>query len=108
MKEATTNKALSLKTLTKSTVWDVQENDIFRMLEAADKDVELKDNLRHVADIIRSAFMIEEIKDDNKQLQEKYTNQGYKIGTTDRRESVCADIPPDYDVVNEMIVELKH
>ena len=81
MKEATTNKALSLKTLTKSTVWDVQENDIFRMLEAADKDVELKDNLRHVADIIRSAFVIEEIKDDNKQLQEKYTNQGYKIGT---------------------------
>ena len=52
MKEATTNKALSLKTLTKSTVWDVQENDIFRMLEAADKDVELKDNLRHVADIM--------------------------------------------------------
>ena len=81
MKEATTNKALSLKTLSKSTVWDVQENDIFRMLDAADKDVELKDNLRRVADIIRSAFMIEEIKDDNKQLQEKYANQGYKIGT---------------------------
>ena len=33
MKEATPNKALSLKTLTKSTVWDVQENDIFRLLE---------------------------------------------------------------------------
>ena len=81
MKEATTNKALSLKALSKSTVWDVQENDIFRMLDAADKDVELKDNLRRVADIIRSAFMIEEIKDDNKQLQEKYANQGYKIGT---------------------------
>ena len=72
MKEATTNKALSLKTLSKSTVWDVQENDIFRMLDAADKDVELKDNLRRVADIIRSAFMIEE---------KKYANQGYKIGT---------------------------
>ena len=80
MKEATTNKALSLKTLTKSSVWDVQENDIFRMLEAADKDGELKENLRHIADIIRSAFMIEEIKDDNKQLQEKYTKQGYKVG----------------------------
>ena len=57
----TTAKAISLKTLTKSTVWDVQENDIFRMLEAGDKDSELKDNLRHYADIIRSAFMIEDI-----------------------------------------------
>ena len=32
MKEDNNNKALSLKNLTKSTVWDVQENDIFRML----------------------------------------------------------------------------
>ena len=71
MKETTTNKALSLKTLTKSTVWDVQENDIFRMLDASDKEGELKENLRHIADIVRSAFMIEEVKDDNKLLQEK-------------------------------------
>ena len=81
MKETTTNKALSLKTLTKSTVWDVQENDIFRMLDASDKEGELKENLRHIADIVRSAFMIEEVKDDNKLLQEKYTKQGYKVGT---------------------------
>ena len=81
MKEATPNKALSLKTLTKSTVWDVQENDIFRLLEAADKEGELKENLRHIADIIRSAFMIEEIKEDNKLLNEKYAKQGYKVGT---------------------------
>ena len=81
MKEENKNKALSLKTLTKSSVWDVQENDIFRMLDAADKDGELKENLRHIADIIRSAFMIEEIKDDDKLLQEKYTKQGYKVGT---------------------------
>jgi hypothetical protein len=81
MKEENKNKALSLKTLTKSSVWDVQENDIFRMLDAADKDGELKENLRHIADIIRSAFMIEELKDDDKLLQEKYTKQGYKVGT---------------------------
>ena len=37
MKETTTNKALSLKTLTKSTVGDVQENDIIRMLDASGK-----------------------------------------------------------------------
>ena len=43
MKEETNNKALNLKNLTKSTVWDVQENDIFRMLAAGEKDAELKE-----------------------------------------------------------------
>lgn len=81
MKESTSEKALSLKTLTKSTVWDVQENDIFRMLEAGEKDAEMKDNLYHFADIIRSAFMIEEIKEDNKLLHEKFAKQGYKVST---------------------------
>ena len=60
MKE-TANKALSLKTLTKGNVWDIQENDIFRMWEAAEKDSDMKDNLRHYSDIIRSAFEIEEV-----------------------------------------------
>lgn len=80
-KESNGNKSINLKTLTKSTVWDVQENDIFRMLEIADKDVELKEELRRITDIIRSAFMIEEVKDDNKLIHDKYVKQGYKIGT---------------------------
>jgi hypothetical protein len=65
-KESKESKALSLKTLTKSSVWDIQENDIFRMLAAAEKDAELKDNIRHYASIIRSAFQIEELKNDDK------------------------------------------
>ena len=80
-KESKENKALSLKTLTKSSVWDIQENDIFRMLSAAEKDSELKDNLRHYASIIRSAFQIEELKDDDKPSQAKYTKLGFKVGT---------------------------
>ena len=79
-KESKDCKALSLKTLTKSSVWDIQENDIFRMLSAADKDAELKDNLRHYASIIRSAFQIEELKSDDKPSQAKYTKLGYKVG----------------------------
>ena len=55
-------KALSLKALTKSTVWDVQENDIFRMLDTADKESDIRENMRRYTDIIRSAFMVEEIK----------------------------------------------
>ncbi len=80
MNQETEKKALTLKTLTKSSVWDVQENDIFRMLEVAEKDAEVKENLRHFTDIIRSAFMIEEVIDDSSIIKTKYEKQGYKIG----------------------------
>jgi len=81
MEQQTEKKVLTLKTLNKSTVWDIQENDIFRMLESADKDAEVKENLRHFVDIIRSAFMIEEIiPGDSKVIQTKYEKLGYKVG----------------------------
>ena len=90
IQEVKSEKALSLKSLTKSSVWDVQENDIFRMLEAAEKDAEIRENLRHYVDIIKSAFMIEEMKDDNKLLKDKYTKQGYKVATVKMDDDVKA------------------
>ena len=72
MEQQTEKKALTLKTLTKSSVWDVQENDIFRFWEGADKDADVKDNVRHYVDIIRSAFMIEEINGDSQLVKSKY------------------------------------
>ena len=69
MKE--TAKALTLKTINKSNVWDLQENDVFRMWEAAEKDADLKDNVRHYTDIIRSAFDIEKIKIDKPEVVKK-------------------------------------
>ena len=74
-------KGISLKTLTKSSVWDLQENDVFRLLEAVEKDAEMKENLRHYLDIIRSAFMIEELKDDDKLVKQKFMKQDYKVGS---------------------------
>ena len=79
MDQKTEKKVLTLKTLTKSSVWDVQENDIFRLCESAEKDAEMKDNLRHYTDIIRSAFMIEEIDPESKLEKQKYEKQGYKV-----------------------------
>ena len=73
-------KVLTLKTLTKSKVWDIQENDIFRMWEAAEKDADLKGNMRHYVDIIRSAFDIEEIKIDKPEVVAKYEERGFKTG----------------------------
>jgi predicted transcriptional regulator YdeE len=73
-------KAVSLKTLNKSNVWDIQENDIFRLWEAAEKDADLKENTSHYLDIIRSAFDIEEMKIDKPQILKKYEARGFKIG----------------------------
>ena len=73
MEQQTGKKALTLTTLTKSSVWDVQENDIFRMWEAADKEIDIKDNARHIIDIIRSAFMIEEINSDSPAIKDFIT-----------------------------------
>ena len=72
-------KALTLKTLTKSSVWDVQENDIFRMFEADEKEADLKENFRHYLDIIRSAFEMEEVKIDKPEVIKKYEARGFKI-----------------------------
>ena len=72
-------KALTLKTLTKSSVWDVQENDIFRMFEATEKEADLKENFRHYLDIIRSAFEMEEVKIDKPEVIKKYEARGFKI-----------------------------
>ena len=80
MAKNTDNKALSLKSLSKSNVWDVQENDISRMWDGADKDADIHENVRHYVDIIRSAFMIEEIKDDEPAaVKKKYEKLGYKV-----------------------------
>ena len=72
---------MTLKTLTKSNVWEVQENDILRMWEAAEKEADFKDNRRHYVDVIRSAFEIEEIKVDRPEVISKYEARGFKVGT---------------------------
>lgn len=73
-------KTLTLKTLTKGNVWDAQENDIFRMFEAAEKDAELKDNVRHYIDIAKTAFEMEEIAVDTESVISKYEERDFKVG----------------------------
>lgn len=80
MKQINKNKSLSLKMLTKSNVWDVQENDIFRMLESAEKDAEIKENPRRYVDIIKLAFTVELLNEDSELMKNKYERLGYKVG----------------------------
>ena len=73
-------KTLALKNLNKSNVWDLQENDVFRLWEAAEKDADIKDNTRHYIDIIKSAFDMEEVKVDKPEIVKKYESRGFKVG----------------------------
>ena len=73
------NPSLSIKSITKSSVWDIQENDVFRMWEQASKDAEVKENVNHYLDIFKSAFLIEEIKEDVMLVKKSYEKRGYKI-----------------------------
>lgn len=73
------NPSLSIKAITKSSVWDIQENDVFRMWEAASKDAEVKENVTHYLDIFKSAFLIEEIKEDVMLVKKSYEKRGYKV-----------------------------
>lgn len=74
-------KALTLKTLTKSNVWDVQENDIQRMWEAGARESDFKDSADHYLEIIKTAFSVEEIKVDKPKVIQKYEERGYKTIT---------------------------
>lgn len=74
-------KAITLKTLNKNNVWDIQENDVFRMLQKAENDVDIKENFNRYINIIRSAFEVEDLSTENNDALKKYEVRGYKTGT---------------------------
>lgn len=80
MDQQSGKKAITLKTLTKSNIWDIQENDVFRLLDSISKDADVKENVKHYIGIIRSAFMIEEIDSESALVKSKYEKLGYKTG----------------------------
>lgn len=71
--------SLTLKNLTKGIVWELQENDIIRMWNAAEKEQDLLESARHYIDIIHAAFEMEEIKVDNPKIIAKYEARGMKV-----------------------------
>lgn len=80
MKQKQNSEGIQLKGLTKSNIWDLQENDVFRMLEEAEKDTEIRESLSHYLNIIRVAFQIEEITNDIAPVRAKYERLEYKVG----------------------------
>jgi hypothetical protein len=49
------------------------------MWEAATKDAEVKENIQHYLDIFKSAFLIEEIKEEGPLVKKSYEKRGYKV-----------------------------
>lgn len=83
MSQQTVKKPLNLKNLTKGNVWDLEEKDVFRMLEAGEKDADTKDSMRHYYDLLRGAFMIDEIKSEGQVAtaeKKKFERLDYKVG----------------------------
>lgn len=74
-------KTITLKTLNKSNVWDLQENDVFSLWEVAEKDADLKDNFRRYTDVVKSAFEIEVVKIDKPEVIKKYEQRGFKVSS---------------------------
>lgn len=79
-KEQSAEKSLSLKTLSKSNVWDLQENDIFRIWEECDKDTDLRENSHRYIDNVRSAFDVEFITNERPDEIQRYESRGFKCG----------------------------
>jgi len=72
---------MSLKTLTKSNVWDLQENDLIRMWSSGLKDAETKENMPRYFELAKGAFILEHVDDMTPALKKKYEKMGYKVGT---------------------------
>lgn len=75
------NPSLTIKSVTKSSVWDIQENDVFRMFDAATKDAEVRENINHYVNIFKSAFFFEELADDSAATKKSYEKRGYKVAS---------------------------
>lgn len=71
-------KTLTLKTLNKSNIWDVQENDVLRMWDAGAKDSDFKDSADHYREIIKTAFDLEDVKVDRPEVLSKYEARSFK------------------------------
>lgn len=71
--------SLSIKAVTKSSVWGICENDVIRMWKEAIRDEEVIKNVNRYLDIFKSAFLIEEIKEDVTLMRNSYEQRGYKL-----------------------------
>lgn len=69
----------SIINVTKSTIWDYQENDIIALWHAAAKDDHINEVGQRCMDIVRTAFEVEELKLDRPEIVKKYEKRGMQV-----------------------------
>lgn len=69
----------SLANVTKGNAWDLQENDVVSLWQAAEKEDDIRENGRHYMDILHGAFELEELKVDKPEVIKKYEARGMTI-----------------------------
>lgn len=69
----------SLANVTKGNAWDLQENDVVRLWQAAEKEEDIRESGRHYMDILRGAFELEELKIDKPEIIKKYEARGMTV-----------------------------
>ena len=79
LQQSVIDPSLSIKAVTKGSVWAISEKDVIRMWKEATRDAEVKKNVNHYLDIFKSAFIIEEIKEDVTLVRKSYEQRGYKM-----------------------------
>lgn len=77
-------KNITMKTLTKSNVWELQENDVFTLWEEAENDGDLSENANQYLTILRTAFNIEEIKLNRPEIIKKYEARDMIVGSLNK------------------------
>lgn len=73
-------KTITLKTLTKGNVWELQENDVIRLWQAGLKDADFRENIAHYRSILTIAFELEKVLTGNADVVKKMKARGFKIG----------------------------
>ena len=79
LQQSVIDPSLSIKAVTKGSVWAIRGNDVVCMWKEATRDPEVKKNINHYLDIFKSAFLIEEIKEDVTLVKKSYEERGYKV-----------------------------
>ena len=78
------NSNITLRTLTKSNVWDLQENDIFALWHKPEKEDNISERGPHYMDIVRTAFDVEEIKIPKREIIAKYEERGFVVNRQEK------------------------
>lgn len=71
------NILLSARTLTKSNVWKLSENDIITIIENASKEIDIDTQFGKLINTIKCAFYFEELKDENTVERRALENRGF-------------------------------